>query len=47
MSKLKEKDKEINALKLALKEKESKETRNATIWYVILHSGSFRLCRVK
>ena len=31
MSELKEKDEEIDALKLALKEKESKETLNVTI----------------
>ena len=45
MSELKKKDEEIDALKLALKEKESKEI--LICHNGILHSGSFRLCRIK
>ena len=45
ISELKEKDEEIDALKLALKEKESKEI--LICHNGILHSGSFRLCRIK
>ena len=45
MSELKEKDEEIDTLKLALKEKESKEI--LICHNGILHSGSFRLYRIK